>query len=623
MLNFGSMKNSVSSLSNPSNLIKSPIRKRNRANSILPQISNNFKFSISSKKSKHQIIIDSLPFKYIRPTQHQSYLALKPNKKINIPFSPLRFRTILPRNFKKKQIKKIKIPSMFSLQKKVFVKFKETYANVYYNKNANLTYFDLYQANNIVYKKKCRINLFYCEFKHNNIFEDYLFDFFLIRQSYVLRRFLLFFIYNSNTYSYSDEIELEFLKNKRYPGMIENFINLIIIKKSTIFSYSILNQIITNIKHTERKLRLNTNDNQNIMETYFRVLAKIIVKQINNSFPKLLMLILNDFLILTINNYISKKQKETRKSVISIFKDIKRKKSIRSSKTLNISEDNILLNHCYSLDSIDENYNINVKKNKLENNNPIILKSKNKIERNENRRDTNDSEVKDMENLIKKISISSDNIINNDKKNNNVNDKKIIEPKLYKFKFNINMRQKTRVKSVIFNRFQGVDNKKAKIYNYFLNKNNESSFLGTTYNQTLIANHNKCSFEFKKAKDFVIDKRNNDKKILKINKNILKILADIKNIDKLNINMPYKMAIKNKSNFSDYIQHSMFDNKKELKNNLSRAEYHDLEFKSSCASYLIMRKANKQNIKIRNKDRKYILNGNNFKQISKSADIYL
>ena len=66
-----------------------------------------------------------------------------------------------------------------------------------------------------------------------------------------------------------------------------------------------------------------------------------------------------------------------------------------------------------------------MKKYKIKNNKHIILKTKNKVERNENRRDTNDSEINDIENLIKKISISSDNIDNNYKKNNNLNDKKI------------------------------------------------------------------------------------------------------------------------------------------------------------------------------------------------------
>ena len=625
MLNIISIKNIATSLSNSSNVRKSLSRKFPRAQSTLPEITNHFKFSISTKKNKHQTIKgSSLPMKNIKPNYSQLYLSIKQNPQNNFSFSTLRFRTIqrniLPRNYRKKQVKKIKVPSMFSIQKKVYVKFKEIYSNIYYNKNANLTFFDLYIANNIILKKKCRINVCYSELKYNNIFEEYLFDYFLRKQSYILRRFLLFFIYNKNIYSYNNQLELEFLKNKTYPRMVENFINLIISKKSTLFSYSILYQIINNIKHIERRLKLNNNSINNNMEIYFPMLKKITIKTFNNCLPNVLLITLNSYLRFSINNYINKKQKETRKGVINIFHVSKGQKSFRNSKSRDFIEDDFLLEHCYSLDSIDESYNLKVKKYKLKNSNSILLKSKSLVEKSKNKRNTNDSEVKDIEKLIKNISVNSNNILNNNK--NNENHKKIIQPRLIKNKINT-VRKKNISKSVIYNFYHGMNSRKAKIlYNYFMNKNSEISLLGAI-NQTLLASHNKCNYEFKKVKDFVTDKRNNDKNKIKFNKIMLKKFAEYKIGNNININTPSKMIFKNNANLSDYTQHTMFDDKNELKNNISRAEYHDFEFKTACTSYLIMRKANKQNIELKDKDRKFFFYGSNFKQMSKSADIYL
>ena len=229
------------------------IKKNNEINQI--KKSNDFSYKYSIKKSYIR--------KYTKEFKNfKDKIDIKGNyeKKSNNIFNNYKFYPTT-------------IKSFAQIEKKVYDKFHYKY-NKYFllfqnkndvndndNDNDKVCIYDYSQLNNIISNKKCKLKVIVQEYNKYFNLEEYILDYFLLRESKYILNFLLFFIYNRDIYVIKELDE----KIKDKIIIFRKFIITILqkIEKYNNNKFSLLSQIISNIK-TINNTPIKKDSNENL-----------------------------------------------------------------------------------------------------------------------------------------------------------------------------------------------------------------------------------------------------------------------------------------------------------------------------------------------------------------------
>ena len=149
---------------------------------------------------------------------------------------------------------------MISFYLIVIKKFYTNYTKYYYsfkkvngdNENEKITIYDYYQVDNIISNKKCKLKIDFNEYNQYFNFNEYIMDYFGLKECNYMLLFLLFFIYNRDIYIFNKEED----KKRNKTIIFRSFVKTILqrIEKINDFKYSILYKIIVNIKEINNQL---------------------------------------------------------------------------------------------------------------------------------------------------------------------------------------------------------------------------------------------------------------------------------------------------------------------------------------------------------------------------------
>ena len=150
--------------------------------------------------------------------------------------------------------------SFHQLEKIVFKKFYDNYTKYYYsfkkinddNDNEKVSIYDYYQLDNITSNKKCKIKIDFNEYNQFFNYNEYIMDYFGLKECNYMLLFLLFFIYKRDIYIFNKEEDK--IRNKTI--IFRSFVKTMLqrIEKINDFKNSILYQMIVNIKEINNKL---------------------------------------------------------------------------------------------------------------------------------------------------------------------------------------------------------------------------------------------------------------------------------------------------------------------------------------------------------------------------------
>ena len=484
------------------------------------------------------------------------------------------------KSYKNKQKTK---KAMRQLEKIIYNKFYSNYTKYYYdvnkttddNENVKMSIYDYYQSNKIISNQKCRTKVIFQEYKYYFNINEYIIEYYIIKECNIMLKFLLFFIYSRDIYVFNKSED----KKRNKINIFKNFVRIIQqkIEKIDVYKISILNQIIQNIKDINNKSikresiihNINLkNITQNKAIKYF--LGNIddlnILKDYCNYIPILLnipSIKLNSFLPnsfcfgykinIYISNYLSKLRA---KKLIDIQKKIRYKNEI--IKTLSKSPLTNRKNN-YNKSFYNKSfYNENIKKNegisfatienlddKLEDNK--YLDYSYNINNNQNilKREFYDPEIKDIEIFI--------NNFNNYNKRNT--------KKVKSIKFSIDIKDK-KEKDALLNKMlkikmnrslsqRNLNNKNGNLNNKFNNNifsSRQSQHNQNNNNHYSILKNNNRKLSFQNSK---IDKTSLDEKKIMIKSIKKKNIIDNKNQKSINkvksLNIIRKYSFKKKS----------------------------------------------------------------------------
>ena len=140
------------------------------------------------------------------------------------------------------------------LEKNVIKKFYNNYTKYYYSlKKINddkvdekISIYDYYQIYNITSNKKCKLKIDFNEYNQYFNFNEYIMDYFGLKECNYMLLFLLFFIYNRDIYIFDKEED----KKRNKTIIFRSFVKTILqrLEKINDFKNSILYQMIVNIK---------------------------------------------------------------------------------------------------------------------------------------------------------------------------------------------------------------------------------------------------------------------------------------------------------------------------------------------------------------------------------------
>ena len=295
--------------------------------------------------------------------------------------------------------------------------------------------YGLYQINNLLNKKKCKIKVYYDEFHLYFNHKENLFEFINIRQSLNLLKFIVTFLQGNNIYNAQVTIKNKFKYKAIY---FKNFIKIIISKlnEKERFKNSIFSEIIDRIykiKNEEIKKEIDIIYNKYFIEAYEIIKNNNIFEftEINDlserleNYMKYLPIMINlpiiyyksflpnfflfgykvnniikDFVIKILN--ITQKQKE------NFIEKLELKNDKENSKTKiikgKINTNSKIINDS-SIKNKDISFKNQINKEEILDNKPIwhFIKNKEKLE---NKRQLFDNEIIDIQNYISNLKLS-------------------------------------------------------------------------------------------------------------------------------------------------------------------------------------------------------------------------
>ena len=190
------------------------------------------------------------------------------------------------------------------LEKIIFKKFCNNYNKYYlsnikgFDDNERVSIYEYYQGNNIISNKKCKLKVIFKEYISFYNLNEYIMEYFLLKESKYIIRFLLFFIYNRDIFVI--KYDEEKIRNKVI--IFRSFVKTMIqrIEKFSNFHISFLYKLILNIKEIYNKL----NRRESLNNSTFYINKLIRNKALNNILGKIVNK--NDFINLEIDysNYL-------------------------------------------------------------------------------------------------------------------------------------------------------------------------------------------------------------------------------------------------------------------------------------------------------------------------------
>ena len=171
--------------------------------------------------------------------------------------------------------------TLHQLEKNIFKKFYTNY-NKYYlhdikknNENEKISIYEYFQGNNMILNKKCKIKLYFQEYIRFFNLEEYIMDYFSLKECNYVIRFLLFFIYNRDIYVINYEEEKIGNKTLIFRSFIKTMIQRI--EKFNNFQASILNKLLLNIKDIYNRL----NRRESLTESLFYINKMLLNNSLN------------------------------------------------------------------------------------------------------------------------------------------------------------------------------------------------------------------------------------------------------------------------------------------------------------------------------------------------------
>ena len=149
--------------------------------------------------------------------------------------------------------------SFSQIEKIIYRKFFNQYIKYYFsynkknddNESEKVTIYEYYQANNIISNKKCKLKVIFQEYKLYYDLDEYIVEYFILKECNYMLRFLLFFIYSRDIYVFDKEED----KKGNKTVIFRSFVKMMLerLEKINIFKLSFLYQIILNIKDINNK----------------------------------------------------------------------------------------------------------------------------------------------------------------------------------------------------------------------------------------------------------------------------------------------------------------------------------------------------------------------------------
>ena len=117
------------------------------------------------------------------------------------------------------------------LEKIIYNKFYSNYTKYYYdvnkttddNENVKMSIYDYYQSNKIISNQKCRTKVIFQEYKYYFNINEYIIEYYIIKECNIMLKFLLFFIYSRDIYVFNKSED----KKRNKINIFKNFVRII------------------------------------------------------------------------------------------------------------------------------------------------------------------------------------------------------------------------------------------------------------------------------------------------------------------------------------------------------------------------------------------------------------